>query len=151
MEPQNKKSWVVIACAVFLVAGCGGGEGVGDLEGPDRNIVIQSPITPQETFPLNAPILVQVSASQTIKVKISEGQTLTLMAQVTGAAPLVYNWKFENAVLPGEGGSTLVIKNFRSIHEGPYTLSVGNSYTKVISKVVDVRLAQPEAITPAQQ
>lgn len=122
------------------MTGCGGGAGVGDLKPADTQVVMASPSVPTG-YPVNAPVVVQVSPTEHIDVLISEGQTLTLYAQVTGAPPLTYYWKFQNTLLPGPGTEVLVIKNFNASNVGTYSLSVGNVFqSKVISKGVTVRL-----------
>ena len=57
MEPQNKKSWALVAglSLVLLMSGCGGGEGVGDLPLPDGAPVIEAGLSPSAP-PEGAPV-----------------------------------------------------------------------------------------------
>ncbi len=140
MGPQAKQSWAVAVCVALLLAACGGG--TGGPPGPLGEPVIHTDIVPQ-AFPKNAPVTVQVSQYEQVNVTISEGQTLTITADVSGTTPMTYFWRLDGRLLDGSTDTTLVIQNFSSKDEGVYTFSAGNSYGKAISKFVSVKLAQP--------
>lgn len=138
MGPQAKQSWAIAACVALLLAACGGG--TGGPPGPIGEPVIHTDLVPQ-SFPKNAPVTVQVSQYEQINVTISEGQTLTLTANVTGSTPMVYFWRLDGKLIDGFDGTTLTVSNFSAKDEGLYTFSAGNQFGKVISRFISVKLA----------
>ncbi|MEN9576854.1 MAG: hypothetical protein RL514_4709 [Verrucomicrobiota bacterium] len=80
---------------------------------------------------------------------------VTLRVTATGAAPLLYQWRFNGGDLPGETNAALVLTNVTRLHNGLYQALVTNVAGSVTSSnaLVRVRVAQrvePPVMAPGQ-
>ena len=80
---------------------------------------------------------------------------VTLSVAATGAAPLLYQWRFNGGDLPGETNAALVLTNVTRLNNGLYQAVVTNVAGTVASSnaLVRVRVAQrvePPVFTPGQ-
>ena len=79
----------------------------------------------------------------------------TLNVAATGAAPLLYQWRFNGGDLPGETNAALVLTNVTRLNNGLYQAVVANVAGTATSSnaLVRVRVAQrvePPVFTPGQ-
>lgn len=135
MKRLQRKRWLGLALAGALVSCGGSGQDPAPLGGP----VINSGVVPQ-SFPVDAPISVQMTQWQPINVTITQGMTLTMTVDATGAPPLVYSWRDNNVVIDGASSPRLEIRNIQPNpnHIDHYTVTVANSSNIVISQAVIV-------------
>lgn len=82
-----------------------------------------------------------VVASEPVHAVI--GEDVTLSAEVTGSHPLRYCWRKDGAVLRGESGAKLKLKNVRSLSAGEYAVEVANSEGTTVSEPMIVRVCAP--------
>lgn len=59
---------------------------------------------------------------------VVEGTTVTFTVGASGDAPLSYLWYFNNVVIPGETGSSLVLASVTAANAGTYRVTVSNPY-----------------------
>lgn len=81
------------------------------------------------------------------------GSTATFSVEATGAPPLAYQWRFNNANRPGATESTLIIPNVQSANQGNYSVVITNFEGWVTSAVARLYVLVPPSITtqPANQ
>lgn len=134
MRQLRQKFWVGVVCLAALTS-CGGGNGTGEMPPPGGPPVITTGITPASSYPVNAPISVQMPPPTvgSIEVPISKGQTLTLTVTVSGEEPMGYTWTYVNRVNPANNrtwtdiGSRLTISDIQpEAHNGKYTVTIAN-------------------------
>jgi hypothetical protein len=90
---------------------------------------------------------------QPLSQTVSLGSSLTLFVQVSGSAPLTYQW-FRDGLSLGAGmGPTLQIPAVTITDAGNYTVKVSNDYGSLFSAAATVSVVQPPKITvqPANQ
>jgi hypothetical protein len=87
------------------------------------------------------PEIVSFPSSQSV----TPGATITLVAEVTGRAPLKYLW-FQNDQRIKADGPTLVIENFDAKHAGRYNLVVENPAGRDQSERISIELDIPTVI-----
>lgn len=138
------KLWVELAVALggaMVLTSCGGGS----REPPEPQGVpqIHSDASVVQSYPVEAPVLVTMSQTQAKQVKISAGQTLTMVVDASGSTTLVYTWRFQGRIIDGAEGPQLKIANVQAANEGFYTVQVSNSYGVAISQGVTVALHKP--------
>lgn len=150
MGPQNKKSWVLVACAVLLMAGCGGGEGVGPLPLPDGAPVIEAGLSPSAP-PEGAPVVVQVHPTQPIRVTLTEGRRLVMYATLKGSQPMdSLCWRFNDGRTCVMNGLQFAINGVRLEDTGRYRFEASNRYGFAASNYVYVTVVPP-VTTPSPQ
>src|SRR5262249_51151918 len=71
--------------------------------------------------------------SQPTNQTVIVGQTATLTAGATGTLPLSYQWIFDDAILPGETSSSLVLTDVQFNQAGNYTVVITNNIGSVTS------------------
>jgi formylglycine-generating enzyme required for sulfatase activity len=76
-----------------------------------------------------APVIIQ--EPQDLTVRAGSNAVFTVVAEGTG--PLVYQWFFDGATIPGSRQSTLILTDVRSLNAGNYWVSVTNSVGFVFS------------------
>ncbi len=143
MRQLRLKLWVGLAMVGALGSCGGGGQEPTPLGGP----VINSGAVPQ-SFAVDAPISVQMTQWDPINVTITQGMTLTLTVDATGAPPLSYSWRRNNTVIPGVTEPRLVIQNIQASDWGAYTVTVANRDNIVISQKVQVKVEPHVDPTP---
>lgn len=72
----------------------------------------------------------------------------TLSVAATGAAPLLYQWRFNGTNLPGETNATLLLTNVTRLHNGPYQAAVSNLAGFANSSLALVRVRVPQRVEP---
>jgi hypothetical protein len=113
------------------------GSAVGDLVGDgrpdivfantyDNNISIYQNLTPFGTVP---PFITTQPASQVV----DEGGSASFTVSVGGSEPFSYQWKFNQANIPGATNATLALTDIHSYQAGDYSVVVANAYGKTAS------------------
>lgn len=92
--------------------------------------------------PPGAPFITQHPESQSAPA----GADVTLSASSVGAAPLAYQWLFNNALLATATNRTLTLTNLAPAQQGSYALRVTNSFGSATSATATLTiLAAPPA------
>ena len=145
MRQLRLKLWVGLAMVGALGSCGGGGQEPAPLGGP----VINSGAVPQ-SFAADAPISVQMTQWDPVYVTITQGMTLTLTVDATGAPPLTYSWRLNNNVIPGVTEPRLIIQNIQPSDRSNYnyTVTVANRDNIVISQKVQVKVVPHVDPTP---
>ena len=89
---------------------------------------------------VSAPVIVSPPSRQT---KVTEGETLELSVGALGSAPLVYQWYFNEAEIPGAKSSKLSIEAIALSNEGNYRVSVTNDLGRANSSLSQVIVESP--------
>ncbi|MCX8157120.1 MAG: immunoglobulin domain-containing protein [Verrucomicrobiae bacterium] len=89
-----------------------------------------------QVWVLDPPVVTQNPAS----VNTTVGGSVTFTAAASGAAPLAYQWFFNNSPLPGATSATLQITNVQPQHAGQYYLRVTNLVGSAFSATVALTL-----------
>jgi alpha-tubulin suppressor-like RCC1 family protein len=76
-------------------------------------------------------------ASQTV----SKGGTVRLHARAAGVQPLLYQWEFEGAAVPGATNGTLILANVTGRNSGAYRAVVSNALATATSLVAAVTIS----------
>jgi hypothetical protein len=84
---------------------------------------------------------------QPVDLSVAEGRTALFQVTAVGTAPLSYQWKFNNAALPGETNSSLVLRNVTSQNAGRYSVEVRNRVGSVTSAQANLTVT-PRDIAP---
>ena len=89
--------------------------------------------------PDDPPVVTQQPVDQTI---MQFGSTVTQTAQVKGAAPFTYQWRFEKKDIAGATAETYTIESFQPEHMGRYEVVIRNGvgYTRSKTAVLDAIL-----------
>ncbi|HEY9172364.1 MAG TPA: PQQ-binding-like beta-propeller repeat protein [Verrucomicrobiae bacterium] len=74
------------------------------------------------------------------------GTTAGFSVTATGTMPLIYQWRFNNANLPGATDSNLTLTNVQVTNTGSYSVVVANAYGSVTSAVATLTVI--ECVTP---
>lgn len=74
-------------------------------------------------------------ASQPTDQIVDVGATATFTVAATGATPLAYQWRFNDANLAGRTTASLVLANGQSTNAGNYTVVVTNACGSVTSRI----------------
>ena len=77
----------------------------------------------------NAPIILRQPAS----VTVSTNDSVLFTVIAAGPGPLTYQWRFNGNTLNGETASMLALTNLDGSRAGPYSVTVGNSATSILS------------------
>jgi hypothetical protein len=113
------------------------GSSVGDLDGDgrpdiifantyDNNISIYQNLAP---FGMAAPFITTQPASQVV----NEGGTASICVTVSGSAPFNYQWKFNQANIPGATNAMLTLTNVHPYQAGNYSVVVASAYGRTAS------------------
>ena len=81
------------------------------------------------TFTVSDPAI----TSQPVSQNKNPGESVTFSVTAAGSQPLRYQWKFSDAILPGETNSSLAISNVDILNAGPYQVTVSNSQGAITS------------------
>ena len=89
--------------------------------------------------PDDPPVVTQQPASQTV---MQFGSTVSLEVQLSGAAPLTYQWRFEKKDIAGATAATYTIDNYQPEHMGRYEVVIRNGvgFTRSKTAVLDAIL-----------
>jgi|GEM_PF-961717 len=105
---------------------------------------------------LLAPVITAHPTNVTLtRTNYTNALPVTLSVTATGAAPLLYQWRFNGADVPGETNTTFTLTNVTRLQNGVYQVAVSNLVGVAPSSnaLVRVRVAQrlaPPAFTPGQ-
>ncbi|MBK1830815.1 S8 family serine peptidase [Verrucomicrobiaceae bacterium R5-34] len=72
---------------------------------------------------------------------VATGENLWLSPQVTGSAPLTYQWYKDDVALTGETGVSLAITNAQVANNGHYHLEVSNELGTAETALIDIRVS----------
>lgn len=78
--------------------------------------------------------------SQPASVLVELGSNAVFTVEAGGAAPLSYQWKFNQASISGATAATLVISNVQLAQAGSYAVVVTNSFGAITSSPASLRL-----------
>ncbi len=84
----------------------------------------------------SAPLIVRQPTNQTA----FPGSTVTMSVTATGNLPLIYQWRFDGANLPGATGSALVLPNVQFANAGNYSVFITNTLGSTNSVAVGLRV-----------
>lgn len=122
----------------MLLAGCGGGEGVGSLPLPDGEPVIEAGLSPSAP-PEGAPFIVQVHPTQPVRVTLTEGRKLQMYANIRGSTPMdSLCWRFNDARNCSGEGLQFSIESVKESDSGRYRFEASNRYGYAASNYVYV-------------
>lgn len=77
-------------------------------------------------------VLMQI-AGQPVKQVVAPGELVTFSVVVTDAHAVTFQWKFNDADIPGATGDSLVLTDVNTANEGQYSVVVTNSAGSVTS------------------
>jgi len=86
-----------------------------------------------------SPGLLQQPLSQTAEPT----SNLTLRVTASGSPPIFYQWRFNDADIPGATASSLTVSNLRPAKEGTYQVLVSNREGCLTSALAAVLLDNP--------
>ncbi len=93
------------------------------------NAVGNATTTPIVLTVVSPPMIVRQPTTQAVAL----GRPATFSVEVTGTAPMTYQWQWNSANLPGETGPQLTIPRVGTEHVGSYTVVVSNAIDSVRS------------------
>jgi hypothetical protein len=93
-------------------------------------------------FPNNPPKFQTPLVDLTVK----PGEMAWFTADVTGLAPLTYQWRFNGQRIAGQSGSTLAIFDTQAAQLGEYTVVVTNMVGAITSRVARLSFSTPPQI-----
>jgi hypothetical protein len=85
--------------------------------------------------------------AQPVSRIVSLGGTVTFSVAAGGTGPLIYQWHFKGAPLPGAAGTSLVISNVRQADAGPYQVAISNSVGSTLSDPAVLALDNQPPVT----
>jgi hypothetical protein len=88
-----------------------------------------------------------VILEQPQSTNVFTGASVTLAVIATGSAPLQYQWRFNNAPIPGATSATLTLINAQVQHSGLYSVLVSNSVGTAISTSATLVVTVPPVVT----
>lgn len=130
--------------------GTGGGlslqrRSLGDFGNDPVNWVAASPTAGGENRPAaGSPPVV---TSQPGSAALPAGGNAAFTAAATGAAPLVFQWRFQGMDLPGETNATLTLSGVAASDEGRYSARVSNAYGCAVSSNALLVIQAPPTFT----
>ena len=86
-------------------------------------------------------------AQQPQNVTPRPGQSVAFVAQVTGIAPITYQWQYEGLDIPGATNNFLNIPTAQTTNAGAYTITASNPFGSVTSSTAYLSL-RAGSITP---
>ncbi|MCI0747126.1 MAG: immunoglobulin domain-containing protein, partial [Verrucomicrobia subdivision 3 bacterium] len=92
--------------------------------------------------PPSPPLIIAQPQNQTALL----GSDATFSVTAMGAAPLAYQWYFQNTQIFGANGSSLSLANVQPFNIGPYFVVVSNQFGIVTSAVATASVASPPVI-----
>lgn len=92
-----------------------------------------------------APVIIQ--EPQNLTVRAGSNAVFTVVAEGTG--PLVYQWFFNGATIPGSQEDTLTLTNAQEPNVGDYWVVVANSSGNVTSAVAKLTVEPPGPLGPS--
>jgi hypothetical protein len=92
---------------------------------------------------LGAPVILTQPQGQTVVA----GDSATFTVTAGGPGPLAYQWRLNNAIVPGATSATLFLNDVQSGNTGPYTVIVTNPSGSVTSTVAQLTLLSPPVFT----
>lgn len=93
-----------------------------------------------------APSITQEPFSQIVIA----GNDVVLSVTATGTAPLQYQWRSNNSILPGATNSILTLSKITRANSGQYTVAVTNALGGVLSQTAFVRVINPARLQRPQ-
>jgi trimeric autotransporter adhesin len=93
--------------------------------------------------PVGAPLIVRHPRTQIV----TNNQPVSLEAEASGDAPLVYQWQLNGTNLPGATRPSLFIASAQTSNSGDYTLVVTNGLGLVNSRRASITVFEPVVIT----
>jgi len=88
-----------------------------------------------------------VITTQPQGVTVTNGAAVSFSVITSGTLPIIFQWKFNGAALPGETNAVLTMASVGSAQAGRYTVSVGNSAGEVTSSEAVLRVLVEPQIT----
>ena len=98
-----------------------------------------SPVTLTGTVVVAAPVILRAPASVTVNL----GQPVLLAVEASGAAPLVYQWRRGDAVVPGATNAQLQLAAATAADAGTYVAVVSNAAGSAVSPPAEVTVVEP--------
>jgi endonuclease/exonuclease/phosphatase family metal-dependent hydrolase len=95
----------------------------------------------------NPPTILTQPQSQTNSI----GSLVEFTVSASGTAPLVYQWRFNNATLSGANTSSFTITNAQSTNAGDYTVVITNVAGSVTSAIAALTISSDLAINSQPQ
>lgn len=138
MRQLRLKFWVGLTL-VGALSSCGGG---GEVPPAQGDVVIHSDSVPQ-SFPVDAPVSVQMTQWEPINLTMTVGHALTMTVDATGSPTLVYSWRFKGRVIEGQSGRIYTIPSVQVADQGDYTVTVANASNIVVSQALRLKVAGP--------
>ncbi len=89
------------------------------------------------------PVIILAPRNQFVELN----NTATFTVTAVGSAPLVYQWRKDNADLVGETSDTLVLSNVQTNDQGRYSVRITNAVGTATSAAAILRIQQPPAVT----
>lgn len=99
---------------------------------------------------LLAPVITAHPTNVTLtRTNYTNALPVTLSVTATGAAPLLYQWRFNGADVPGETNTTFTLTNVTRLQNGVYQVGVSNLVGGVSSSNALVRVRVAQRLAPA--
>ena len=123
---------------------------------PDGDVVILEEATPQ-SYPVDAPVFVQMAPRKPIDLKMTAGNSLTMKVTVKGSPYLVYTWRYKGWIIEGQSSDTYTIPSVQPVpagqvgqagQAGSYTVTITNSTSVAISSFVNLTVVPRVAPAP---
>ena len=90
-------------------------------------------------------IIAPIISQQPVSTSAIEGGAATFIAAATGTAPLIYQWKFNNAPISGATNTSITLLNLTTNAAGLYSLAVSNAAGSANSSAATLTVIQPNA------
>jgi hypothetical protein len=90
--------------------------------------------------------------TQPLNQEVNPGSSATFSVGTGGAAPLAYQWLFDNAEITGATNSSYSVTNAQRVNDGQYSVVVTNAYGSVTSQAATLTVINIAITTqPASQ
>jgi hypothetical protein len=80
---------------------------------------------------------------------VNAGSTANFSVTANGSAPLRYQWRFNEAEMPGETNFSLVINNAQGGNAGDYRVRITNAVGSITSTIATLTVVLPPVVTVA--
>ena len=98
---------------------------------------------------LLAPVITTHPTNVTLmRTNANDVLPVTLSVAASGAAPLLYQWRFNGGDLPNETNTTLTLTNVTRLSNGLYSATVTNVAGSAVSSNALLRVRVPQQVTP---